>query len=354
MNKTIFPVIFLLAVPFIMTSCQNDTIEHIGETRLVILQQVPRIENKFDENFRAMLELLYPHVCHDTAFIQDRIFLERIDLSAPYTREFIIPQSLVRDFFGSNNPDKKRALREELFYLSDSSFEKNPGKQFLTDSPISHINQSKAIGAYLMRNRNNAMVYLISSDTLHKKYETGGVSREVWTDFARLNCKIVADLRKKSKEELLNTTVILVAIPPEIIDTTANPVRPDTICSPKKHNISKGRVDPASRTEVSKRAGSHCPPDSVVNRINKKRTSIMTEFRNLLHYIATTQDDADLKAKYKEDAYSEIHKIPQVTIDGIPDHDLRKFLNSGFSRNVAVSPVTDHCGVIAGIRISER
>jgi hypothetical protein len=161
--KNIFHlVVFLVSGLAVTTSCQNGSVEHIGATKLVILQKVPYVDKSLDENFKATLELLYPHACHDTVFIQDQIFLERIDLKASSKHEFVVPPSLLRDFFGSNNPDKKRALRESLFYLGDTCFERKPGKQLLAETEISPENQPKVIGDYLTRNRKDALVYLVS------------------------------------------------------------------------------------------------------------------------------------------------------------------------------------------------
>lgn len=329
----------LFAGLVLMTSCQKGDIEHIGETRLVMLQPIPMIDHKFDENFRATLELLYPHECHDTVFIQEQIFLERIDLPVPVKREFVIPPKLWRDFFGSNNPDAKRALREDLFYFSDSSFEKNPDRQFLLDSTANGKDQSKVIGDYLLRNRKNSLVFLISNDTLCKKFAIGGVFKDVHNNFAKLNCLIVSELRKKPREELRNTTVILMVIPPARMDTASNHIK-----------IRNPLIYPGTLHGK----GATCPPDSVVNTINKHHQAVIREFRNLLHYIATTSTDDTLKKMYREDAWSEIHKIPGVKIEGIPGNDLHKFLNSGFSKNIIILPVNDQCKVITGILISEH
>jgi hypothetical protein len=353
------------------TSCQTGSVEHIAATKLVILQKVPVVDNMLDENFKASLELLYPHECHDTVFIQDQVFLERIDLKTPCRHEFAIAPSLLRDFFGSSNPDKKKALREELFYTGDTCFEKKLPRQFLADGEISKEDQPKIIGDYLSRNRKNALVYLVSSDTACRQYQIGGSAREVHSDFARLNCRIVEDLKRKTREELLNATVVLVLLPPETPDTTKSgsaeseevKVEQKKVVAPVKHTESA----PVSRdqnkqkkiksaTPRAERSATHpaCPPDSVVKKLNLQYTAIVTEFRNLLHYIATTREDAELKRRYREEAISKIHQIPHVIMEGIPGNDLQAFLNSGFSRNVTVSPVMDRCKVIAGIRIGEK
>jgi len=338
----ILPMILVPFVFFILASCQNGYVGHIAGARLVTVQKIPMAENKFDENFRAMLELLYPYECHDTAFIQDQVFLERIDPDVPFKREFVIPPTLLRDFFGSNNPDKKRALREDLFFLGDSSFEKKTDRQFFTDSRVTKQDQYRLIGAYLLRNRKNALVYLVSNDTSGKTCEIGGVDRKIHNDLAKLNCTIVSDLRKKSSEELLHTTVILVVIPPEVKDTMKNKPEP---------KASSGVI---RRKDYRQGTGARCPADSVVSKMNKQRNSVIREFRNLLHYIATTITDETLKRTYREDAAREIYKIPGVSIEGIPDNDLGKFLNSGFSRNVLVTPVSDPCNLIVGIRITQQ
>ncbi|MCX6269363.1 MAG: hypothetical protein NTW16_18755 [Bacteroidetes bacterium] len=351
MIRTIFLMGFLPAGLFFTASCENGSIEHMGDTRLVLLQKVPVVETRFDENFKAALELLYPHECHDTVFIQDRIFLERIDLTVPFKREFIIPPSLMRDFFGSNNPDKKRALREDLFYLSDTSFEKKPDKQFITDSLISTTEPAKLIGDYLARNRSNSLVYLMSNDTNCNNYEIGGAAKSVYHDAAKLNCRIVTDLRKKSREELLRTTVIVVIIPPEILETEPG-LEQVASAADNRHKLVRGAVEPAGPKGYHKTTGSACPPDSAIAKINRQRLAIIQEFRNLLHYIATTSKDKALKDSFREDAWKEIHKIPQVRIEGIPGNDLSGFLKSDFTRNVVVSPINDRCQVIEGIRIT--
>jgi hypothetical protein len=322
----------------LMTSCQNGSVDHVGASRLVILQQIPMVEQQFDGNFRAVLDMLYPLQCHDTAFIQDQVFLERIDLTTPYRREFIIPPKLWRDFFGSNNPEKKKSLREDLFYLSDSSFEKNPDRLFLADRKDGTFDQEKILGEYLWRNRNNSMVYLVSSDTVCNSFGTGPARREVHHDLARLNCRIVEDLKKKTREELMNTTVILVLIPPRTEDSVLHKQAPKAGMSRTPGNKTSGK-SPA------------CPPDSVVTKTNKQNLSIISEFRNLLHYIATTRDD-ELKRKYREDAEWQIRRIPEVSIAGI-NGSLNAFLNSGFSQQVKVSATHNGCGVISGIKIDE-
>ena len=353
MNKTIFLIGLLPVGLLFMASCQNGSIEHIAGARLVILQQIPLVETRFDENFKATLELLYPYECHDTVFIQEQIFLERIDLPVPFKREFLIPPNLMRDFFGSNNPAKKRALREELFYLSDTAFEKKPDRQFLTDSQISSTTPAELIGDYLSRNRTNAFVYLMSNDTTCNNYEIGGVAREVHHDPAKLNCRIVSDLRKKTKEELIHTTVIVVLIPPEIRAEKSAVEQPASTVNDRRQPAGASD-DPASHKGNHRKIGSACPSDSVISNINRQRLVIIQEFRNLLHYIATTSKDKALKDSFREDAWKEIHKIPEVRIEGIPDNDLTRFLSSDFTRNVMVSPVNDRCLVIEGIRITPR
>lgn len=343
MYRTIYLLGCWMAGLLLGSSCQNGSIDHIGGVRVVLLEKIPIIENRFDEDFKATLEMLYPFQCHDTTFIQDQVFLERIDLKVPYKREFSIPPSLMRDFFGSNNPDKKKALREEQFYIGDSCFELSPDKQFLTDSEISVADQSKAIGNYLSRNRKNSLVYLVSNDTLLKKQVIGGVARTVHHDLAKLNCMIVSELRKKAREELIRTMVVLIVIPRETGDTSSIVAITDTTAPRATRKLASGII--------KHRAGGPCPSDTEVNNANKHHSAIIREFRNLLHYIATTSSDASLKSTYQADAYMEIHKIPGVRIEGIPDNDLRKFLSSGFSPSVSVVPVYDDCRMIAGIRI---
>ncbi|MDP1621222.1 MAG: hypothetical protein Q8M08_02675 [Bacteroidales bacterium] len=341
MNKTSLLIACMLAGLVLFTSCRNEYVAHVGATNLVLLEQIPVVENKFDVNFKASLELLYPHECHDTTFIQEQIFLERIDLKMPFKREFVIPTSLLRDFFGSNNPDKKKTLREELFYFSDTCFEKTPDKQFLLESPSDPTSQSRIIGDYLSRNRKNSVFYLISNDTMVKNYTIGRVATEVFHDPAKVNCRIVSDLRKKAGKELSNTTVLIILIPPVIRDSATR-------------NSPLASFDTDHPKGIRGGKGSPCPPDSVVKKINKHHISVIQEFRNLLHYIATTNKDDTLRRIYREDAYREIHKIPGLKIDGIPGNDLNEFLNSGFSRTPVVSPISDHCKVIIGIRISGR
>ncbi len=336
----------MIAGLLLVVSCNNGSVDHINSSTLVIVQKIPVVEKKIDENFKAALHLLYPVQCHDTAFIQDQIFLERIDLKVPFKREFVIAPKLWRDFFGSNNPDAKKSLRENLLYLGDTCFEKNPDRPFLTESMIRGEDQPKVIGDYLSRNGKNALVYLISADTAMKTYEINGSAREVFGDFAKLNCKIVSLLRGKTREELNNTSLILVLIPPPGTVDTATGSLQDSI-----RMVKKGKKLPAIKTAVIPVKNTSCPPDSVVNRINKQNNLIINEFRNLLHYIATTNDD-ELKKWYRQDADEELHKIPGLKIEGIPGH-LPEFLNSGFPKNVKVAPILNNCRVIIGVRIGE-
>lgn len=327
---------------FVMTSCQNRSVGHIGATRLVIMQQIPVIESRFDENFRATLDLLLPHQCHDTAFIQEQIFLERIDLEVPFRKEFVIPPKLWRDFFGSNNPDTKKTLREDMFYLGDTCFEKNTDRQFLAESRLGCTSYQQVIGDFLRRNR-NALVYFISTDTLQKNYDAGGLHRLVHHDPVKLNCRIVEDLRKKPLEELAGTTVIMILIPPGIPDT----LRKQGPVSTRQVQHHRAPVKAGGRL-----TNAGCPPDSVVHKANEYHRILINEFRNLLHYIATTEDE-ELKQKYIADADREIHKIPGACIEGIAG-SLGEFLNSGFSKHVKVFPLTDKCNVITGIKINDQ
>jgi hypothetical protein len=344
----------------VATSCQNGSIEHIAATKLVIVKEIPVVENKFDEDFKAVLDLLYPHECHDTVFIQDQVFIERIDLKIPVKHEFVISPSLLRDFFGSNNPDKKAALREDLMYNSDSAFEKRPDSRFLSVSQAGREEQAKAIGDYLSRNRKNALVYFVGSDSLCKTFPTGSTLREVYFDYARLNCRIVEDLKRKNREELAATTVVLVLVPSQIDDSTAERQFEDNASpasTPQQKPVFKSLKETPenskTRVQQTKSPGmsAKCPPDSTVERLNRQYVAIITEFRNLLHYIATTSNDAELLRKYRDDAFAEIHRIPQVVIEGIKDKDLGRFLNSGFRKDVSVTALTNRCKLIVGVRI---
>jgi len=352
MKKAMLQILSLAFIIAVTASCRNDSIGHIGATKLVIMQPIPVTDNRFDENFRAVLDLLMPHRCHDTAFIQDQIFLERIDLEMPYRREFAIPPKLWRDFFGSNNPDKTKALREDMLYFHDTCFEKNTDKQFLTESLTGSTGYADIICRYLSRNRKNSLVYLVSADTMRKTFHAGNFSGEVNSDLARLNCRIVGDLRNKPAEELAGLNVILILIPPEANDTLQHQV------SVEKTAVRHAAAPPPVQAIATKKpviAGipgknARCAPDSVISRINSERNAIINEFRNLLHYIATTTDD-DLTRKYRADADREIRRIPGVRIEGIAGN-LGDFLNSGFSKQVKVLPLTDHCNMITGIRIT--
>jgi hypothetical protein len=316
-------------------SCVNGSVEHIRDTRLVILQPIPVADDRLDENFMAMLELLYPHQCHDTAFIQDKIILERIDLPVPYKREFTTHPGQFEAFITRNNPEKQRELRTNLFYNSNNSFENYPDRQFFSDPPGSEMSLSNTIGNYLLIHGRGALVYLITSDSTCRNYQISGVQWKVDHDFARLNCRIVEDLKNIDKAELLQTTVILIAVPPENSETT---VQSETLSGEIQRSYTAG--------------SSNCPPDSAVDRINRERTAIILAFRNLLYYIATTKD-ADLKTKYRVDAMAEIQKIPKVKIEGIPDKDLPGFLYGGFAKTVRVLPVENGCRIITGVRISD-
>jgi hypothetical protein len=325
------------------SSCQNGNIEHVGTARLVILEPVTMADKKFDENFRAAMELLYPFQCHDSVYIQDRIFLERIDLETPYRREFMIPPSLVRDFFGSNNPAKKQSLREDLFFLSDTSFEIRPDTQFLLPTHAEPGMYPRMIGEYLTRNRKSALVYFFSFDTLIRNFPAGGTFRDVYHDIAKLNCRIVSDLRVLPVSDLPGTSVIILIIPQNTTDTAAT----DYPQGSRNNSSAKQRREGFSGSKG-------CQADTAILRINRERTAIITEFRNLLHYIATTTLDDELKRKYRYAAWAKIGQIPGAVTEGIPGNDLGMFLNSGFSRNVKVYPVFDHCRMIKGVHIELR
>jgi|GEM_PF-2420713 len=341
MKRKLSTAVLLPALVLLITACNEGYVGHIGATRLVILQPVPMAGNKSEENFRGTLELLCPHECHDTAFIQERVVLERIDLATPAAKEFVIPQNLVRDFFGSRNPGKKRALREDLLFYGDSAFEKHPGKAFLDTASVTGLDYLKTIGDYLARNRKNALVYFLSSDTLVTTFAAGGIERPVWHDPARLNCRIVADLRKKTPEELAAATVIIILLPPGTDETGSR--------SAPKRNRQSGTAP--GREGYPK--GAPCPPDTVVDKLNIHHNAVIREFRNLLHYIATTKTDDTLRRIYRDDAWNEINKIPGLVVQGVPGNDLRRFLWSGFSANISVTPVVDLCGVITGVRFGQ-
>jgi hypothetical protein len=340
-KRNICRVIFLISqlmIGIILASaCGNGSVEHIRDTRLIILQPIALADGRFDGNFRAMLELLYPHQCHDTAFIQDKISLERIDLPVQVKHEFTTQSNQFREFFDRNNPEKQRTFRTSLFFKSNSAFEKNPDRQFFLAQQISGMSVSNSIGNYLLKYGRGALIYLITSDSTCRNYQISGVQWRADHDFARLNCRIVEDLKKIDKTELPQTTVILIALPPNLAETTM--MSQETGAGEEVEDPYKG-------------TGLNCPPDSVVDRINRQRTTILLAFRNLLYYIATT-NDADLKTKYRDDALAEIQKIPKVKIEGIPDKDLPRFLFSGFARTVMVFPVENGCKVITGVRISE-
>ncbi|MCX6304029.1 MAG: hypothetical protein NT040_03585 [Bacteroidetes bacterium] len=345
---------FLTIILLWMASCRNGVVEHIHGTRLVILQKIPVEANLTGRNFNAALELLYPHECHDTAFIQDHIFLERIDIKESFTREFVIHSSPLRSFLSRNDPHEKRTLRENLFYLSAASFQKHPDKPFLTDAHTGRDYQLAAIRECLSEVEQDMPVYLIGSDTAGKNCEINGVSRMVYTDVAKLNCRIVEDLRKKSKEELRNTMVTIILLPPGLLDNADGFAGIETGGQHPGVDVknSAGNHLPSKRYRTG--LGSPCPPDSVVAKTNRKYMSVIEEFRNLLYYIATTSKDEVLKTTFRDDANKEIHNIPNPVIEGIPGNDLNGFLNSGFSRNVVVFPVSDNCGVITGIRIIQQ
>jgi hypothetical protein len=339
MHKLRFRSFALIVSLALASSCHQEHIDHVGAAKLVILQPVPQVENRFDEDFRGALGLLYPFQCHDTVFIQERVFLERIDLEAPVRREFSVTPNLLRDFFGSNNPDKTRALREALFFDGDSAFESQPGTLFLTGSSLDPEDYPGLIGAYVARNRKHTLVYLAGSDTARAWFPVGRDTMKVYHDQAKLSCTIVSALREKSREELAGTTVIVILIPPVPADggDAFGDTRPVSPRKPSGKSYNRG-----------------CPPDSVVTATNRQRQEVITAFRNLLHYIATTTDDAELKRKFREDAWEALHTIPEVAVEGIAGNDLRRFLYSGFGSNLQVTPMLDRCRLICGVHIEVR
>jgi hypothetical protein len=186
---------------------------------------------------------------------------------------------------------------------------------------------------------------MFSEDTLCNSYLVSGRAHAVFHDPARLNCRIVSDLREFPARVLAGLTVILLVIPPGNQDSATLPVADESGGSPSV----PGKI----RGGAAGRGSAACPPDSVTRRINRERQAIITEFRNLLYYIATTSD-AELKRKYREDAVAVISRIKDATVEGIPGRDLAGFLNSGFSRNVTVDAAYDRCGQIGGVYIGGR
>ena len=344
MINRLIQIVALAAMLAWVAACQNGSVEHLGTARLVILEPIPVTEGKFDEDFRASLELLYPFECHDSVFIQDQVFLDRIDLKPNVTKEFAVASNLLRDFFGSNNPGKKQALREVLFYHGDTCFEKKPGAPFLEATQSCPDTWPALIGDYLSRNRKNSLVYLFSEDTLCVTYPVRGREQVVHHDVARLNCRIVSDLREHAPKALIEMTVIILVIP------SGDPEPGQPLLSQDE-----GSLPPMPGKRAGKEAGrlTSCPPDSAIVRVNKERRAIITEFRNLLHYIATSSD-AELKRKYREDARAEIYRIKDVIIEGIPRNDLTGFLNSPFSKMITVDATYDRCGQISGVHIGGR
>jgi hypothetical protein len=275
-------------------------------------------------------------------FIQERVFLERIDLETPFRHEFSVTPNLLRDFFGSKNPDKIRALREEMLFTGDSALEQKPDPLLLTASRVEREDFSRLIGAYVARNRNNTLVYLAGSDTTCAWFPAGRDTMKVYHDHAKLTCSIVSALREMSREELAVTTVIVILVPPGAAEEA------DAFTVPERA-AGKGHQKPMKRA-----AGRGCLPDSVVLALNMERQQVITAFRNLLHYIATTTGDAELKRKFREDAWAALRTIPDVEVEGIPGNDLHRFLYSDFGSEVSVTPITDRCRLICGVRIEAR
>ncbi|HNY01789.1 MAG TPA: hypothetical protein PKG48_04340 [Bacteroidales bacterium] len=351
-------LLFLLPILLLPAACQTGYIGHSGSTRLVIAGPVTMEERHFGRDFREALGLLSPHQCHDSTFIQDRVFLERIDTDPPCCREFIIPPSLIRDFFGSNNPEKKKVLREEILFFGDTAFEKHPGDGFLVPSALDTGELQIRLARYLKRLSSHSLVYLYSADTLTGSFPVAGKERSVYHDFGRLNCRIVADLALRSREEQASAEVVVVLLPeppkdfPQAEDTSKPVPRSKKLLKARKPET---RIPPGEReVDYAMLPASGCLPDSIITRLNRDRREVITEFRNLLHCIATTHDDAELKRKFREEADRVIHRIPVPIIEGIPSGDLPAFLATDFTSRITVTPVTDRCHLITGIRIDRK
>ncbi|MFZ4522097.1 MAG: hypothetical protein ACOYNC_10340 [Bacteroidales bacterium] len=327
-----------------LTSCRHDKVAQIAETRLVLFQEIQFQKTKIDGRFRALLELLYPHECHDTIFIQNRVFLERVDLAVPFSKEFRSSSGVMMDFFSVNSPEAKQAERRQLLFTSTNSLENRPWPQLLADSPLDIGDQDNVVRDFLRKTDTTAMIYLASFDPTRTVFAAHGITREVHHDLSKLNCRIVEDLRKRSQEKLKNATVIILLIPPGIQAGATDQLMIERT-APNRVPVSKEAAG------KDRGGGSECPPDSVVEMINKRHNEVIREFRNLLYYIATTNKDEALRKSFREAALREISKIPELTVEGIEDMDLHGFLNSSFRRNVAVVPISDHCNRITGIRI---
>ncbi len=360
-HKRYFPILPIAAL-LAMSSCQSGYIGHSGSTRLVILQPVRMEDRHFTRNFREALELLCPHECHDSTFIQDRVFLERIDRELPFSREFVIAPNLVRDFFGSNNPEKKRALREEILFFGDSAFEKYPDAAFLDTAALSDDETERRIGDFLDRLQGGEFVYIFSRDTLAGYSTYNGKSEPVYHDYARLNCRIVADLAVLERRQQASAGVVVILLPERRKSRDAAGIAdPEAVDYPVKGPAGEKTASPGERRNRKKDTGSamrpsdrECPPDSAVARLNRERQAVITEFRNLLHCIATTRDDGQLKRRYREEAGRTLLRIPSPLVEGVPSGDLDRFLASEFSARVTVAPLFNGCRVIEGIRIEGK
>jgi len=333
---------FLAGLPALFAACNQDHVGHVGSARLVILQPVPVADGRFGEDFRAALELLYPFRCHDSAYIQDRVYLERIDISPFYRREFTETPNLLRDFFGSNNPAKKRALREEMLFLGDTAFEKRPDSRLLSAASAGTAGYTRILEEYLRRNRANMRVYLLGTDTTQQTIAPGGMTLPVFHDPAALACRIVSDLGREEAARLRELAVAVILLPARAkpFRQPASPRAASPIVADRTDRETPGTPD-------------GCPPDSTVERLNAERQAVITAFRNLLYYIATTGEDAALRQKFRDDALREAGRIPGLRVEGVPG-GLSGFLVSDFGKGTVVTPLTDRCGLIDGVRIEPR
>ena len=335
-KKYISRVIFALSI-LALCSCSDGYIGHIHETRLVILQPIPDSNHMIEKHFRSFLTLLYPHECHDTTFIQDEVALERIGTPVPYRNGILRNSDPLRDFLGITDAATMRSQVSRWLFSGMHAIEKNPPGALSMDHSFPATQIRDTLLQYINYRCAGAFVYLISMDTACKTFIIGAETIKVCHDPAILNCRIVSDLRNTGDEEAKESLVVIILIPSGDNGTTM-----------ENEPFTPNESSWIQQAEMNK---TPCPPANNIGRMNHERDSLITEFRNLLHYIATTKLDVKLRNNFCEEAYREIHRIPGLRVEGIPGNDLHRFLFSGFPVTTTITPIINSCRLITGIRI---
>lgn len=339
-----FRILLMMLFPLLTVfACREVRSYRVAEVKIAVPGPVPVTGGRVDPAFMAVLELMYPFQCHDTVFLQDRLILERMDLANPVTKEFPVKPGGFSALPGMENPDKRVALVEAMLCQGDQSFERQPGGDFVLSRSWNRQKAYRAIGRSLQNLRRGTLVYLIGPDTAKKVFSGPALQKEIFHDPAKLNCRIVSDLRTIPGEERSTTRVLILYVPPDRVPGYSS-----------GSSALPGEVWYAG--DFPGRAGGSgpCPPDSMIRALNVDRMEIIREFSNYLYYISTTRDDDGLKARYGREAADLLTRIPGFRTEGIPGNDLRQFLGSSFRQGTTADPLIDPCGLICGIRIDPK